>query len=343
MATTQEEVIEALVRSGRLADDWPRRLTSWRALALLPPLASLSLGRGGWTYWWEEEDIIDRAMTVHDSLKFHRDADAALISIWRMGFTVPTEAVRDSWLRRLDKRTARYEELSKRHPDGGASHALAAGRAGPIARLLETRRKDLIPALEEVADLTYSNEFDATSAEEVFRGIAKLAAGRSAQQAGFGAIVDAVRVDFLIDYFELHGSNDAVGVILREASCAAIERAHDQWLAIWRAISQVLPEISSEATHITPERGLADIIGRYALPGLISRNLQGNAPRIDQTIRAINMALDNEEFRALFRRLAASSQIDAGGRAVLLCLINEIGRIWELNLFSYLTEPETNN
>ena len=345
MATTKRELIEALIRSDRFSDNWCRRLTNWcdTYTPLLPPMTGRSLGRYGGASWWEEEDIIDRAMTVHDLLNFHRDADAAVISIWLMGFSVPTEPVRNSWLRRLEKRTARYEELSKRHPDGGASHALHALHAGPIARRLESRRKDLIPAIEEVADLTYSYEFDATSAEEVFRDIAKLSAGKSAQQAGFGGIVDAVRIEFLLDFFELHGSNNSVAATLRKASCAVIECAHGQWLAIWSAISQLLPEIPSEATYITPERWLAAIVGRYVLPGLISSNMQGNASRIDQTIRAINMALGKDEFRALFRRLAMG-QIDADGHSVLLRLVDEVGRIWELpNLLSYLTltEPET--
>ena len=81
----------------------------------------------GRAYRWDEGDIIERAKVSTTYSTRNRDAEAALISIWLMGFEYAplSFAVPGSTASIEDK--SQYEKLVERHAEGDASLVRAAG------------------------------------------------------------------------------------------------------------------------------------------------------------------------------------------------------------------------
>lgn len=87
-----------------------RRLTDWSQKGLLPPTRSRGLGqRRGKVYYWEDPDILHRAIDVFDLLGWHRRAQDVLLPLWVLGYDVSPAAVLaglqkhiDGWAAGLD-------------------------------------------------------------------------------------------------------------------------------------------------------------------------------------------------------------------------------------------------
>jgi hypothetical protein len=67
---------------------------------------------------------VKRAVIVHDLLSNNGDDDAALISIWLMGFYVLIPLACAAWRRFVEKRWNRFDRLVSGH--GGEEDAAAA-------------------------------------------------------------------------------------------------------------------------------------------------------------------------------------------------------------------------
>lgn len=95
---SERELVFALGKTGRQAG--LSDLGAWRRAGLLPPFASCGTGAGR-SYYWSQPDIIVRALAVHDALALCGRVDAALISIWLMGFDAPLSRLRRALLHRM--------------------------------------------------------------------------------------------------------------------------------------------------------------------------------------------------------------------------------------------------
>ena len=130
----------------------------WRAKGLLPPLAGGSNGRRGRAYRWDEGDIIERAKVVYDRLAGNRDAKAALISIWLMGFEVCPTKLRAAWVESLIEDKSKYEKLVERHGEGDASLVRAAGIAEGGTKQLGVSRSLAVQTAAEFSALIFRDE-----------------------------------------------------------------------------------------------------------------------------------------------------------------------------------------
>lgn len=95
---SERELVFALGKTGRQAG--LSDLGAWRRAGLLPPFASCGTGAGR-SYYWSQPDIVVRALAVHDALALGGRIDAALISIWLMGFDAPLPRLRRALLHRM--------------------------------------------------------------------------------------------------------------------------------------------------------------------------------------------------------------------------------------------------
>ena len=111
---TPKELRKSLEKSGRYVTE--RVLTDWRGKGLLPQLKGRGKGRGrGVGRYWDEPDILEHAVVVHDALSLIRRTYYAQWVLWFCGFSVPPDIVQKIWLRILEsgriKRRAEPGEL----------------------------------------------------------------------------------------------------------------------------------------------------------------------------------------------------------------------------------------
>ena len=102
-----------------------RTLTDWRAKGLLPPLKKKGLGQGkGTQQGWLNPDIVDQAIATHFLLERYSNTQAALLSLWSAGYSVPTETVKNAWLSRLGRELTRNRKHGRKR--GGYSILIAS-------------------------------------------------------------------------------------------------------------------------------------------------------------------------------------------------------------------------
>jgi hypothetical protein len=340
---TQDQVAEELRKSGRHADDYERRFIDWRTKWLLPPLATRSRGRaGGRIYWWDEGDIVDRTKTVFDLLASHHSADAALVSTWLMAFSTPapTPAVRDAWLRSLEKEVERFERRKKRYGEDDVHHAVAAQYATALAKRFGVARSSAIEMIAEISSIVFATtNADTTSTEEIFRDLLKDWAGK---WFGRPELADKIRELPAVSSLVAWISNCLTRDALRESlsrPCAEVEYAYGQWLSIlgalhnhWRVIRAAAgdqpPRVSGLTEGLTPERQFDAMAGRYVVPSLVWANARNYASKADQTIGAIKRAYADDAFRAIIPEYCATRPINVEGQTVLFTALDELRAIW---------------
>ena len=246
MGITDGQVINELLRSGRLVDKRGRFLKDWRAKGLLPPLAGGSNGRArGRAYRWDEGDIIERAKVVYDRLAGNRDAKAALISIWLMGFEVCPTKLRAAWVESLIEDKSKYEKLVERHGEGDASLVRAAGIAEGGTKQLGVSRSLAVQTAAEFSALIFQDNPDATSAGEVFRDLSRQFADRWIGESILTDAINHERTEFILDWFSRIGTNAALTEMFSQSSDPEIQHAHGQWQTIWRAVTQLVLKFRS--------------------------------------------------------------------------------------------------
>ena len=92
-----------------------RTLTDWRAKGLLPLLEKKGLGRGkGTQQGWLNPEIVDQAIATHFLLKRYSNTQAALLSLWSAGYSVPTNGAKNAWLSRLDRELKSHQKHAKK-------------------------------------------------------------------------------------------------------------------------------------------------------------------------------------------------------------------------------------
>jgi len=92
MSYTPDELVTELNELGYPVTK--RRLTDWSQKGLLPSLRSRGRGQGkGKAYYWEESDILHRAIDVFDLLAWHRRAQDLQLPLWVLGYDVSPAAV----------------------------------------------------------------------------------------------------------------------------------------------------------------------------------------------------------------------------------------------------------
>ena len=285
MGITDGQVIDELLRSGRLVDKRGRFLKDWRAKGLLPPLAGGSNGRArGRAYRWDEGDIIERAKVVYDRLAGNRDAKAALISIGLMGFEVCPTQLQAAWLESLIKDKSKYEKLVERHGDGDASLARAAAIAEGGAKQLGVSRSLAVQLAAEFSALIFQEDPDATSAGEVVRDLARQFADRWIGQSILTDAINHERTEFILGWFSRIGTNGALTEMFSQSSDAEIQHAHDQWLTIWRAVTRLLPKVAEPSVRVSRMRRLTCMVGRLVVPSLLWGNTRGYKFQIADTV-----------------------------------------------------------
>ena len=114
-----------------------RTLTDWRAKGLLPRLEQKGLGQGkGTQQRWLNPEIVDQAIATHFLLKRYSNTQAALLSLWSAGYSVPTNGAKNAWLSRLDRELKSHQKHAKKR--GGYSLLIS----GWIERALKRKYVD---------------------------------------------------------------------------------------------------------------------------------------------------------------------------------------------------------
>jgi hypothetical protein len=125
--TSERQLVLALADRGRPVA--LSMLANWRRDGILPPLAHHGLGTGkGKTYYWQEEDIVERACRAHDLMQRYGRPDIALRLLWLSGYDVPLQQLRRAWraigktgaLWRIRPATDCNDHPSRRHNSQGA-------------------------------------------------------------------------------------------------------------------------------------------------------------------------------------------------------------------------------
>jgi hypothetical protein len=344
MATTQEQVAQELQKSGRLADDYERLFADWRAKGLLPPLATGSRGRaGGRLYWWDEDDIVDRAKTVFDLLARHHSADAALVSISLLACSTPPPVplVRAAWLRALEKEIEQFERRKRRYGEDDVHHVLAARHATAFAKRLGVARSSAVEMMAEISAILFvAANTDTTSVEELFKDLFKAWVQKWVKQP---ELADRFRklpaVGWLMAWISNCLTRDVLRESLGRSSCEALRYAYDQWLSILEALhnqlrmfrtaaSTQLPQPSVRTDGLTPERQFAVMAGHYAVPSLVWANARNYTSKVDQTIEVVKHAFANEAFQAIIPEYAANRPINQQGQQILFQTIAKLSEIW---------------
>lgn len=113
---TPSDLIETLRKMG--VGLTPRRLTDWRSKHLLPPLAERGAGRArGKVYGWNESEIVEQAIVLEDLLAEKSRSRYAALHLWRMGFSVPIELVKEGWLFQLRQHQAAIDARASSYAD----------------------------------------------------------------------------------------------------------------------------------------------------------------------------------------------------------------------------------
>lgn len=111
---TPSELVRRLADHGYEATE--RKLTDWRQKGLLPPLQPVSRGRsGGIGRYWDEPDIVERAVFISERLQKTSSADECIYALFLAGFRVEPEALKEAWGRRLERQQRRIEASLKRN------------------------------------------------------------------------------------------------------------------------------------------------------------------------------------------------------------------------------------
>jgi hypothetical protein len=297
----------------------------------MPPLSTDSRGRFGRTYWWDEDDVIDRAFVVYDLLAAFRDVDATLISIWLMGFKVETASIRTAWVEVFSKHLAEYQEIAGRHGEEEAPYVMTERHAARTARQFGIKRSQIFPALIEISALIYAAAYDTTSSGEVIRDLVEKLARRwsifRGPESESLAAISLIPADWLAGLIKYAApSSDAVK-LLEASTDAEMEVACAQWRDIWSLMVNFLPEKPS-SEYISEERKLAAIVGRSIFPGLLAANSKGHTSRVWQSIELAKHALEQPLFHNLFRGYAATGRFDPIGGATWFNLVDNVLAVW---------------
>lgn len=117
MSYTPTELIAALDRHDVYVTK--RKLTDWSKKGLLPPLKRIGLGQGKGTQWfWENDDVLQQAISAVHFLSLKYRADFARGRLWLAGFDVPTESGKATWLGEIANRKKFIEKSAARSRGG---------------------------------------------------------------------------------------------------------------------------------------------------------------------------------------------------------------------------------
>jgi len=95
-----------------------RTLTDWRNKGLLPPLTSISAGRGrGVKRYWSDE-VLDQAIAADWLITKLGRADDVLLALWLSGYPVKSGAAQRAWIQNLKRLQHQRTRAASRYSGG---------------------------------------------------------------------------------------------------------------------------------------------------------------------------------------------------------------------------------
>jgi hypothetical protein len=282
---TTDDVIAALAERGYATTK--RTLADWVHKGLLPRRTARGRGQArGKVYLWPEQDIVQRAATVHDLPRDYGRAARIPLALWLLGYDMPLEIVRQRLLAMLA--SAHQSLVAGEHTSDDIADHLSA-LAVQLAEQAARRRKATAPAdLIEMGLNALANQRYRPSAVVVneltdwlaTRG-ASLAERQQDRRTRQGAKRLARWLVKMLRHLNLQELHDAV----HEASDDELRRAHAWWCAVLhraRAFVQLMP-----ADPLLAPLGRSAILttGQLAIPLYLHLHRKGYGAQVDDLLR----------------------------------------------------------
>ncbi len=235
---TQAELIQALGTRG-YSKVTVRGLTNWRAKGLLPPLTKQGKGRGrGVDQFWEQPDILDRAIAVCEFMRQHCRTETALLRLWFAGFDVKAELIRSAWLKALDRDLTWIKRKSDSRAD---PEAVFTSMASAVAKKSDfgIDRHAAIDTVTEVLrayhDEAYRLEIDA-----VFEPVTTLIESVLTSKNPALDLTDVISERNVVEFFSLMQNVLSLGakrLLIESTTDVELRQAHGIWVRIIGVIS----------------------------------------------------------------------------------------------------------
>jgi hypothetical protein len=265
MTLTPKQVIEELAKTGRHVE--ARTLTDWGARGLIPKPIEKGRGRGkGKSYFWTDDNILDRAAFVADLPSW--ETDRTVLVLWFCGFEVSPGQMREAWLKSIERVSRQHMKAPAENTTQLSYFEQLGDKLHNISALFRRQKKAEGDAMSEfayeLAQLGFSFVFANSVSEDFEEDIENINYYMTKYKPPFAKNSDykfpEIDPEFILstrkftNIFEIQSA-------AQTATLTQLETAQSIWKTICRVIGQFWPEELPAELGLTTARRFKGAFG----------------------------------------------------------------------------------